>query len=247
MSESVLPPDASQEESRSRNKRPASPARSWLFELPIVVIVALVVSLLLKTFLVQAFWIPSGSMEQTLDVGDRVLVEKVTGHVRDVHRGDIVVFRDPGGWLSEPTQRTVGLRGAVKRGLSFVGLAPDASGDDLIKRVIGLPGDRVVCCDDGGRVTVNGVALTEPYLFPGNAPSEIPFDVTVPAGDVWVMGDHRASSQDSRAHLDDTRGGMVPMDNVVGRAFVTVWPMSRFGTIGRPPTFSQPELDARGR
>ena len=152
-------------DARLGSHRDTRPKRSWLIELPLVVGIALVISLLLKTFLVQAFWIPSGSMENTLLVGDRVLVEKITGTLRDVARGDVVVFRDPGGWLEhEPVVRASRVRNALHRGLEWVGLAPDASGDDLIKRVIGVGGDRVVCCDRQGRVTVTGVALDEPYL-----------------------------------------------------------------------------------
>ncbi len=223
--------------------KPRAVTRSWLLELPVVVGVALVISLLLKTFLVQAFWIPSGSMEDTLLVKDRVLVEKITGHARAIHRGDVVVFRDPGGWLP-PGQRlkSGGVRGLLRESLAFVGLAPDATGDDLIKRVIGLPSDRVVCCDQKGRLSVNGVALDEPYLFPGSVPSTSRFDVTVTANSLWVMGDHRDDSQDSRSHQADPRKGMVPMKNVVGRAFVVVWPLDRFQRVTRPATFDQPAL-----
>jgi signal peptidase I len=220
---------------------------AWWVELGAVVAVALVTSLVLKTFLFQAFWIPSGSMETTLVVGDRVIVEKVTGRWRDIHRGDVVVFRDPGGWLTDPVERPG--RNAASRlvgdGLAFVGLAPDTSGDDLIKRVIGVEGDRVVCCDRRARITVNGVPLDEPYVFAGDAASDQRFNVLVPPGRLWVMGDHRGFSQDSRAHQGDGRGGMVPVDHVIGRAVVIVWPIDRMARLLGPSTFDQPQLGGR--
>jgi signal peptidase I len=210
----------------------------------VVVVSALAMSVLLKTLVFQAFWIPSESMETTLVVGDRVIVEKVTGRWRDVRRGDVVVFRDPGDWLTapvEPPGRNRASR-AIGRGLAFLGLAPDTSGDDLIKRVVGVPGDRVRCCDTRGRVSVNGVPLDEPYLFPGDAPSDLRFDVRVPPDRLWVMGDHRGFSQDSRAHQDDPRDGMVPLDHVIGRAVVIVWPIDRMTRLERPETYGQPRL-----
>jgi signal peptidase I len=229
---------------RPRRRTRKKTKYGWLIELPIVVVVALAVSLLLKTFLVQAFWIPSGSMEETLLVGDRVLVEKGTTRVRDVQRGDVVVFRDPGGWLTSPTvKRGKGVRAKVRKGLEWVGLAPDQSGDDLIKRVIGVPGDRVVCCDKKERLTVNGTPLDEPYLYPDDKPSVLRFNVTVPDGSIWVMGDHRSDSQDSRVHQSDGRGGMVPLDNVIGRAFVVAWPVDRWARLSTPDTFEQPALN----
>jgi len=131
---------------------------------------------------------------------------------------------------------------SVRRGLEWVGLAPRRSSDDLIKRVIGVAGDRVVCCDKQDRVTVNGVALDEPYVYPGDEASLQTFDVRVPEGHLWVMGDHRSNSQDSREHQEDSRGGMVPVDQVVGRAFVLVWPLDRFSRFSEPGTFDQPGL-----
>ena len=191
----------------------------------------------------SAFYIPSGSMENTLLVGDRVFVNKLTTRFGEVHRGDVVVFRDPANWLSESTApQPTGLSGAVRRALEFVGLAPSSSDDDLIKRVIGVGGDTVACCDAKGRLTVNGVPLDEPYLYPGDVPSEQKFKVTVPQGELWVMGDHRSVSEDSRVHIGEPGGGFVPEDDVVGRAFVVVWPLDRFRTLHRPDTFSQPAL-----
>nr|WP_269329650.1 signal peptidase I [Kineosporia babensis] len=195
-----------------------------------VLVIALGLSLLIKTFLVQAFFIPSPSMENTLLTGDRVLVSKLTPGPFDLKRGDIVVFKDPGGWLGDST---VAEAGAVHKVLSFVGLVPSNSDDHLIKRVIGMPGDVVACCDEQGRITVNGVAIDEPYLYPGDSPSDKTFSVTVAAGHIWVLGDHRSVSQDSRYH-PDVNNGMVPEANIVGRAFVNVWPLSRFGLLRNP-------------
>ena len=207
-----------------------------LRETVIVVGIALVLSLLVKTFLVQAFFIPSQSMEDTLLIGDRVVVSKLTPGPFDLDRGDVVVFTDPGGWLTPMTPPDDGpIRGAIRSTLTFVGLLPNDSGNHLIKRLIGLPGDRVVCCDDAGKITVNGSAITEPYVFTGNTPSERTFDITVPAGRVWVMGDHRQESEDSRYH-DDGKGGTgsVPISAVTGKAFVLVWPFDRARWLSRP-------------
>jgi signal peptidase I len=198
-------------------------------EVVVVVAMALAISLVVKTFLVQAFFIPSGSMENTLLEDDRVIVSKLTPGPFDLNRGDIVVFKDPGGWLPAAVDPQEGaVRHAMREVFTFVGLLPHDSGEHLIKRVIGLPGDTVACCDSADRLTVNGVGITEPYLYPGNAPSTRAFSRTVPAGSLWVMGDHREISEDSRVH------GFVPEGNVVGRAFVLVWPLSRATGLGRP-------------
>jgi signal peptidase I len=229
-----------------RNRRARGEAASLLRELPILVVVALGLALLIKTFLVQAFFIPSDSMQNTLQIGDRVLVNKLTTRFGEVKRGEVVVFRDPGGWLPEalPPQPSNPVLGALKEALIFVGLLPSDSEKDLIKRVIGAPGDRIVCCDKQGRITVNGVPLDEPYLFPGNPPSDRRFDVTVPAGRLWVMGDHRALSADSRVHTGAPGDGTVPEDNVIGRAVVIVWPYTRWQTIPVPETFAKVALGA---
>lgn len=215
-------------------------------ELPVLILIALALALLIKTFLVQAFYIPSGSMEDTLLIGDRVLVNKVVYHVRDIHRGDIVVFDGLDSFTPEITVEEPS--NPVVRGLRWVaGLFGFAapSERDFIKRVIGVPGDRVACCDAQGRLTVNGVALDEQdYLYPGDAPSEVPFDIVVPEGRLWVMGDHRSASSDSRSHLGDPGGGTVPIDKVVGRAFVVIWPFGDWRLLRVPATFDQPALDA---
>ena len=201
-----------------------------------VVVIALGLSLLIKTFLVQAFFIPSQSMENTLLIGDRVLVSKLTPGPIDLKRGDVVVFKDPGGWLpSTPPVDEGPLRDGFRDVLTFVGLLPADSGDHLIKRVIGLPGDKVICCDAKGRITVNGAPIQEPYLYPGDQPSEgKTFNTTVPAGRLWVMGDHREVSQDSRFHPELAGGTVSIKDDVVGRAFVVVWPFSHAKILHNP-------------
>ena len=228
------PPAAAAEPVPAEEEQPSQSAVGAVLglvrELALVLVIALGLSLLIKTFLVQAFFIPSPSMENTLLTGDRVLVSKLTPGPFDLKHGDIVVFEDPGGWLGESE---VAPATGVHKVLSFVGLMPSNSDDHLIKRVIGLPGDKVACCDSAGRVTVNGVGIDEPYVYPGDEPSDKTFSVTVPAGHVWVLGDHRSVSQDSRYH-PDIDGGMVPVDNIVGRAFVTVWPLDRFSLLHNP-------------
>ena len=232
--------------SQVRTRRSA-PRKSFLRELPGIVITALVISVLIKTFLVQAFYIPSGSMENTLLVNDRVLVNKLADKPDEIHRGDVIVFRDPGGWLGSGTGTSThgSLVNGIRDVLVFVGLAPAAGEEDLIKRVIGVAGDKVVCCDNG-HLTVNGKQLDEPYLFPGDEPSAETFSVTVPKGSLWVMGDHRSVSEDSRAHQQQPGKGFVPVDDVIGRAFTVVWPLDRARLLHRPETFDQPGLAAAG-
>ncbi len=221
---------------RSPTKESGGGLAHLVREVAIVGITALVISFLIKTFLVQAFWIPSGSMEQTLVFGDRVMVSKIQAGPTELERGDIAVFQDPGGWLPQRIEVDRGplLNGTVDA-LEFVGLAPAGDGDHLIKRVIGTSGDRVVCCDDQGRVTVNDEPLEETYLFPGDEPSLEQFDIVVPPDSFWMMGDHRSNSRDSRANDDGTgTGGAVPAADVVGQALVLVWPLDRFDWFDRP-------------
>ena len=226
---------------KREERAPKTPLRAALgagSEVVVVLGMALLLSLLIKTFLVQAFFIPSSSMENTLLIGDRVLVSKLTPGVFELHRGDVVVFKDPGGWLTaeggEAPPPADGLGSTVRNALSFVGLLPQDSGEHLIKRVIGTGGDHVVCCDTNNRITVNGSPIDEtPYLVPGARPSDKPFDVTVPYGYLWVMGDNRPVSADSRLHRS-LNNGMVPVHDVVGKAFVIVWPFSRAGGLGVP-------------
>ncbi len=219
---------------------------SLLKEVAIVVIGAIIVSSVLRAFVAQPFVIPSGSMENTLLVDDKVVVQKVT----DFSRGDVVVFVDPGNWLGAGYEAEE--RGPVGKALEFVGLLPDTSSNHLIKRVIGMPGDTVVCCDPQDRLTVNGEPLEEEvYLYRKDdgepvAPADVPFTVTVPAGRVFVMGDHRNDSRDSRCHLSDVPAGggpigsdaFVPIDNVVGPAFLIAAPFDRFQRLTVPDTFA---------
>jgi signal peptidase I len=225
------------------SQRPAkrSKKRSWWIELPILLVFALVLALIIKTFVVQAFFIPSSSMENTLEIGDKVLVNKMVYDFRPIHRGDIVVFNGEGSWDPVTSQTAPPLTRLWNSIIGLFGTAPGVH--DYIKRVIGIPGDHVACCDAQGRITVNGVPLSEKsYLYPGNAPSTIRFSITVPPGRLWVMGDHRNVSYDSRGHQTDPGNGTVPENKVVGRAFVIVAPVSRWRVLPIPATFQQPRL-----
>ncbi len=201
-------------------------------ETVIVLALSLLIATLVRIFLVQAFLIPSTSMENTLLVGDRVLVSKLTTRFGEVSRGDVVVFADPNGWLTAPPSEGTGPGAWLRSGLQFVGVLPDDSEGHLIKRVIAVGGDSVMCCDDDERLVVNGVPVDESsYLYPGDAPSAQEFEMEVPEGELFVMGDHRSNSGDSRVH------GTVPEDRVVGRAFVVAWPFSRWMGISDGDSF----------
>ncbi|WSA40926.1 signal peptidase I [Streptomyces sp. NBC_01808] len=222
--------------------------RSFWKELPILILVALVLALIIKTFLVQAFSIPSNSMQNTLQVGDRVLVDKLTPWFgAEPERGEVVVFHDPGGWLNEaPSSDSGPVLEGIQKGLSFIGLMPSAEEQDLIKRVIAVGGDTVEC-KGVGPVKVNGKALDETsYIFPGDTPCEDNDfgPVKVPEGKLWVMGDHRQDSLDSRYHEKSPDKGFVDEDLVVGRAIARAWPIDRWGTLPVPGTFDQPGLNA---
>jgi signal peptidase I len=197
--------------------------------------VALVLAVVIKAFFMQAFYIPSASMDDTLVQNDRILVQKVSyWGGGSPHRGDIVVFSDPGGWLDSSEAKAPG--NPVARVLEAVGLYP--TGGHLVKRVIGVGGDEVKCCDKQHRITVNGVPLNEKsYLPPGTQPSMIEFDVKVRPGYLWVQGDNRSDSADSRVHLGDPGGGQVPADDVVGKVFAVVWPFGHAKTLHTPATF----------
>jgi signal peptidase I len=242
------PDGTTRRERRGRPARPEPPRTgplSWLRETAIVVISALVLSLLVKTFLVQAFWIPSASMHDTLMENDRVLVSKLAPGPLQVHRGDIVVFKDPGGWLADQvTAPVTGFQRVMNDVLTFVGLRPVDAGQHLVKRIIGLPGDHIVCTGPTAQVTVNGVALDETYLAPGSQPCGMAFDTTVPARSLWVMGDNRDHSEDSRYHQGNPGGGSIPEANVVGTAFVIVWPADRW-TVLRNPGATFADVPAR--
>jgi signal peptidase I len=231
---------------KSRKNAPAVKAKkkkSFWRELLTIVVAAAILTLLVKAFVVQVYRIPSASMENTLQIGDRVLVNKLIYHFRGIDRGDVVVFSGQDSWgpdapppASDPVVRV------VDDVLSDIGL--HSSQTYYIKRVIGLPGDTVACCTDG-KVTVNGVPLTETsYIYPGNAPSAFQFKAKVPAGYVWVMGDHRGDSDDSRYHTDEPGGGAIPENEVVGRAFLIIWPPSQISDIPIPATFGQAALHA---
>ncbi|WP_374230778.1 signal peptidase I [Streptomyces sp. UNOC14_S4] len=210
--------------------------------MPVLIAVALLIALVLKTFLVQAFVIPSGSMEQTIRIRDRVLVDKLTPWFGSrPARGDVVVFKDPGGWLTGQEFKAGEDPVGVKQGkqfLTFIGLLPSANEQDLIKRVIAVGGDTVKCCDKNGKVTVNGTPLDEPYLHPGNPPSQREFSVHVPEGRLFVMGDHRSDSADSRYHLDEPGQGTVPESLAVGRAVVVAWPLGHWRSLSESDTFA---------
>ncbi len=204
---------------------------SWWQETFLLLALALLTSIVVKAFFVQMFFVPSASMRPELIEDDRILVEKISMWDGEVERGDVVVFQDPGGWLGATPEPT-GLQAL----LSLVGLYPD--GGHLVKRVVGVGGDHVVCCDRQGRITVNGVALDErSYLRGGVAPSQREFEVDVPDDAVWVMGDNRSNSQDSRFHMQDPGEGSVPAENVVGKVWAIVWPTSRLEVLQTPSTY----------
>jgi signal peptidase I len=229
-------PSAVESPPRSRSRSALLFARDILF----ILLAAILISFLIKTFLVRSFYIPSESMESTLMVNDRVLVNELEPRLMPVQRGDVIVFTDPGGWLTnQPSApRATGIVGVVEGALDFIGLTPSASNDHLIKRVVGLPGDHVVCCTADGRMTVNGIPIDEPYVhLPSGVTraSYVEFDVTVPAGELWVMGDNRNNSEDSRYHQSLPSKGFVPMSDVVGKAFVITWPVDRWTWLGNYP------------
>lgn len=215
------------------SKPAAAKKGSVLWDTVVVLVVALVLSVLVRTFLVQAFWVPSGSMLPTLQINDRILVSKLTG--ANIARGDVVVFADPGGWLP-PTEPPTGPTAVARSVLTWVGLLPANAGDDLVKRVIGLPGDHVVCCDVQGRIQVNGISLDEPYLAPGGT-DQVRFNVLVPPGRIFVLGDNRPRSEDSRYHLD-IANGTVPLADVVGPVIAVVWPIGDWSRLSPPAAFA---------
>ncbi|MPZ96354.1 MAG: signal peptidase I [Propionibacteriales bacterium] len=206
-------------------------------EVIVLLALALGLAILLKSLFVQAFYIPSESMQDTLIVNDRILVQKVSYWFdAEPGRGDIVVFKDPGGWIGDAATPTPT---GVTRALEFFGLYP--TGDHLVKRVIGVEGDTVKCCDKQGLITINGEPLDESaYLKPGMTPGagqNGTFEVNVPKDKLWVMGDNRAESADSRAHLGSPGGGFIPVDDVVGKVFLTVWPLNRASVTDHPSAF----------
>jgi len=220
-------------------KKSSRGVKLFIRDIIIIFVAALLISFLIKTFLIRSFYIPSTSMQDTLHVDDRIIVNQLVPELVPIDHGDVVVFTDPGGWLTpviEPDQGP--FLSAVDGFLAFVGLSAPDSNDHLIKRVIGLPGDTIVCCNDFGQLIVNGVPLEEPYikLAPGvTKATRDDFSVTVPEGYLWVMGDNRYNSADSSFHRNDPSGGFVPIDNVVGRALLISWPASRWTWLDNYP------------
>lgn len=215
-----------------------SGSRAFFREVAIVLVCALVLSVVVRTFLVQAFYVPSQSMENTLLPNDRILASKITTRFSGVNRGEVVVFKDPGGWLP-PTQVQAT---ALQRAFEFIGVLPSSSGDDLVKRVIGIAGDHVMCCDAQRQIVLNGVSLDEPFIKPLGGTDQVQFDIVVPADSMFVMGDNRAESADSRYHLS-ANNWAVPVSDVVGRVVLKVWPLDQFSTVGIPEVFSNPALN----
>jgi signal peptidase I len=227
---------------RQRQRREEQKQGSLLKEIVLIVGVALVLSVLVRTFVAQAFYVPSSSMEDTLLIQDRILASKLSTDLGGVNRGEIVVFTDPGGWLPD-VEPEGGVSGKIRDALMFVGLLPSDTGEDLVKRVIAVGGDRISCCDAKGRIVLNGVALDETgYIKPGNGTDQVTFDVLVPEGRVFVMGDNRGDSSDSRYHLD-VENGTVSVDSVVGRVVAVVWPAARWSGEPVPSIFEDPRLD----
>ncbi|HKU31076.1 signal peptidase I [Arthrobacter sp. NyZ413] len=207
-----------------------SPFLSWLREIATVVVIAVVLSFLIKTFLFRAFYIPSESMVNTLDVNDRIFVNLLVPQPFALQHGDVVVFKDSQGWLPATQKATPGPFSWVQDALVFVGLLPDETNQHLVKRVIGLPGDHVTCCDSSARVSINGTVLNETYINPAQVPEAKPFDVVVPQGKIWVMGDNRNNSADSREHTA-VNGGFINISDVEGKATVIAWPINRWQII----------------
>lgn len=246
---SPAPDDGAAQPSRSAvvpGSRPAAGRAARLGRRWLPVVLCLLVLTLVNAFVAQPFAIPSQSMENTLRVGDRLVVNKLAyGFGGHVHRGDVVVFDGRGSFLPDDAAGPTGIGAALRQAGSYLGLA-SPSETDYVKRVIGIGGDHVVCCDSSGRITVNGVPVDESgYLHPGDAPSSVPFDVQVPDGRLWVMGDHRSDSRDSRDHLGDPGGGFVPEAKVIGRADWVVYPVGHWRHLRRPGVFDA--VDAAGR
>ncbi len=217
--------------------------RSFLKEFPFLIVVALVVSLFIKTFIVQFFFIPSGSMENTLQIDDRVAVNRLPFISNNIKRGDVVVFRDPDNWLPAADIETAPFVIAkLKSALVAVGVLPNPAKQYLVKRVVGVAGDRVICCTTTGKITVNGKEMVEPYIFDGNVPSDMNFDVTVPKGKLWVMGDHRGASADSRFHQEDINKGFVPLNRVTGRVLAVIWPIKNISLVSNVDALDQPAV-----
>lgn len=245
MTETELPPEPQDsEETRfqrlrangKKRKVKRHPVVGFFLDILGVVGFALVLSLLIKAFVIRSFYIPSESMQDTLLVNDRIVVSEFYPNMLPLSHGDIVVFRDPGGWLTEiSSEPRTWYVATWDWFLGAFGITASDSDNHLVKRVIGLPGDKVKCCDADGRLLVNGQAIDEPYVIQGANPSDINFDVTVPADSYWVMGDNRSNSADSRFHSNLPSKGFVGKEFIVGKAFVLSWPFERFAWLGNYP------------
>ncbi|QEE61609.1 signal peptidase I [Salinibacterium sp. dk2585] len=236
MSENSSPADAAATTASGRRRRGAL---LFLRDLLVIFVAAVLISVVIKTFLVRSFYIPSSSMEDTLQIYDRIIVNQLVPDVVELNRGDIIVFQDPGGWLApSPQEERSPVVEAVDWVLAAVGLSAPDSNDHLIKRVIGLPGDEVACCNTFGQMSVNGVPLDEPYLKLPERVTKVAkddFAVTVPDDALWVMGDNRYNSCDSRCNASGPSKGFVPLENVVGRAVVISWPTDRWVWLDNHP------------
>lgn len=206
---------------------------TWLREIAIVVVLALVATTLVRAFVLQVFYVPSASMEDTLQINDRLVVSKIPGSSKKIERGDVIVFNDDNGWMGESTEEASWLQ---KVGV-FLGIMSDPSDQVLVKRVIGVGGDTVECEGNGAPIYVNGVAIDETYLPAGTNPSNTAFSVTVPEGYYWVMGDNRSNSADSRYHLSEGTE-FVSADSVIGRVTAIIWPISHWATVGHREVFA---------
>ena len=233
MTEHTAPPAPASDPARERPRSRQRSALIFLRDVVVIVAAALIISFLIKTFLIRSFYIPSESMESTLLVNDRIIVNQLVPDLVAVERGDVIVFRDPGSWLTPtPEQPRSPLEEGVDTILTLVGLSASDSDEHLVKRVIGLPGDRIVCCNDLGQLSINGVPIDEPYVVLPEGRVDVSgsdFQQDIPAGQLWVMGDNRYDSSDSRVN------GPVPIEDVVGRAFVISWPFDRWGGLDNYP------------
>lgn len=224
------PEDASEPNKSGEDSQLANGILAWLKETSFILITAITLSVLLRTFIFQAFFVPSESMVSTLLKDDRIIASKLSYRFGEIQRGDVVVFSDPGNWLPDPRPET-GVKANLTKLFTWIGILPANSGSDLVKRVIGLPGDNVVCCTNK-HIVVNGYELKDESYTRGLS-DQIKFDITVPEGRLFVMGDNRQQSSDSRFHLE-SQSGTIPIKNVVGQVVSVVWPLDRFGTMIAP-------------
>lgn len=197
-------------------------------ELAAIVVVSLMLSFVLKAYFVQPFHIPSESMQNTLQVNDRIIVNKMKSSEKDLQRGDVIVFKDTKDWLPPAPEENPNI---IQRILAGTGITSDNSEQYLVKRIIGMPGDRVECCAPGGKITINGQEIDEPYIYTSSERPGRKFEVTVPEGKVWVMGDHRDASADSREHMNGPGNGFIDINDIQGKTAMVVWPFEHFGKL----------------